>query len=318
MNPRRWCPLVLIFSVVCGRSAHAATDPGVTSTVTLSATGGGSFSSETPAPGGKAPDDFTGVSTTEAVTPDPMTPTESPAGDTENPSMDTENPSMVTESPAVVTESPAEVTGGPPVTTVQPLLSSEDCLCDLTPDFCDIGCCCDTVDCGIANLSTVFTGCPQKAISGVCIEKWLMFRANVNTSLVTVTDSLFCVRPEDKSPQSLPAPQQLPPLGDSYHFSPPAPLTISYSRGFYRVDDVIQTYLSNSPARGFLRQPSPGAASAFCISRNPAKFMRSVSLSCTRMLTPQSCTTDATLNARSYFSDLNLIKVTLRAQHAFV
>lgn len=308
MNPRRWCPLVLIFSVVCGRSAHAATDPGVTSTVTPSATGGGSFSSETPAPGGKAPDDFTGVSTTEAVTPDPMTPTESPAGDTENPSMDTENPSMVTESPAVVTESPAEVTGGPPVTTVQPLLSSEDCLCDLTPDFCDIGCCCDTVDCGIANLSTVFTGCPQKAISGVCIEKWLMFRANVNTSLVTVTDSLFCVRPEDKSPQSLPAPQQLPPLGDSYHFSPPAPLTISYSRGFYRVDDVIQTYLSNSPARGFLRQPSPGAASAFCISRNPAKFMRSVSLSCTRMLTPQSCTTDATLNARSYFSDLNLIK----------
>ncbi|KAK1881589.1 Tectonic-3 [Dissostichus eleginoides] len=275
MNPRRWCPLVLIFSVVlCGRSAHAATDPSVTSTVTPSPTGGGSFSSETPAPGGKAAEDFTGVSTTEAVTPDPMTPTESPAGDTESPSMVTENPSMVTESPAVVTESPAEVTGGPPVTTVQPLLSSEGCLCDLTPDFCDIGCCCDTVDCGIANLSTVFTGCPQKAISGVCIEKWLMFRANVNTSLVTVTDSLFCVRPEDKSPQSLPAPQQLPPLGDSYHFSPPAPLTISYSRGFYRVDDVIQTYLSNSSARGFLRQPSPGAASAFCISRNPAKFMR--------------------------------------------
>lgn len=38
------------------------------------------------------------------------------------------------------------------------------CLCDLTPDFCDIGCCCDTVDCGVANLSTVFTGCPQKSV----------------------------------------------------------------------------------------------------------------------------------------------------------
>lgn len=40
-----------------------------------------------------------------------------------------------------------------------------------------------------------------------------------------------------------------------------------------------------------------------------AGFLRSVSLSCTRMLTPQSCTTDPSLNARSYFSDLSLIKV---------
>ncbi|KAK5850808.1 hypothetical protein PBY51_001653 [Eleginops maclovinus] len=288
MNPRLWCPLVLIFTVLlCGRLAHAATDPGVTSAVTPSPANGQSSSSETPTPGGTAVEEFTRVGTTEAVTPDPMTPTESPA---------------------VVTEVTAVVTEGPPATTVQPLLTSQGCLCDLTPDFCDIGCCCDTVDCGIANLSTIFTGCPQKAISGVCIEKWLMFRANVDTSLVTVTDSLFCVRPEEKSPEFLPAPQQYPPLGDSYHFSQPAPLTISYSRGFYRVDDVIQTYLSNSSVRGFLRQPSPGAAAAFCISRNPAKFLRSVSLSCTRMLTPQSCTTDATLNARSYFSDLHLIK----------
>lgn len=40
-----------------------------------------------------------------------------------------------------------------------------------------------------------------------------------------------------------------------------------------------------------------------------AEFMRSVSLSCVRMLTPQSCTTDPGLNAHSYFSDLSLIKV---------
>ncbi|KAI3365288.1 hypothetical protein L3Q82_010383 [Scortum barcoo] len=201
------------------------------------------------------------------------------------------------------------VSEAPPEPTVPPVVSSEGCLCDLTPNFCDIGCCCDTVDCDVANLSTVFAICRQKAVSGVCIEKWLMFRANVDSSLITVTDSLFCVQPEDKAPQSLPALLQYPALGDSYHFSPPAPLSSSHSRDFYRVDDVIQTYFSGSAVRGPLRQPSPGAAAAFCFNHNPAKFLRSVSLSCTRMLTPQSCTTDPNLNARSYFSNLSLIKI---------
>lgn len=46
----------------------------------------------------------------------------------------------------------------------------------------------------------------------------------------------FTLLPEDKTPQSPPALPQFPALGDSYHFSPPAPLRISYSRGFYRVN----------------------------------------------------------------------------------
>ncbi|XP_032358354.1 tectonic-3 isoform X2 [Etheostoma spectabile] len=243
---------------------------------------------------------------TESVTPSPMdgvsssSATSTPGGTT---AVDSRSTTALTASQA-----PLVVSEEPPATTVQPLVASEGCLCDLTPDFCDIGCCCDTVDCGIANLSTVFTGCPQKAISGVCIEKWLMFRANVDSSLVTVTDSLFCVRPKD-APQSLPALPQYPTLGDSYHFSPPAPTGSSHSRDFYRVDDVIQTYFSSSSVRSLLHQPSPGAATALCINRNPAKFLRSVSLSCTRMLTPQSCTTDPNLKARSYFSNLNLIKI---------
>lgn len=180
----------------------------------------------------------------------------------------------------------------------------------MTPDFCDIGCCCDTVDCDVANLSTVFTGCPQRATSGVCIEKWLMFRANVDSSLITVTDSLFCVRSEDKAPQALPAVLQYPALGNSYHFSLPEPTITSHSRDFYRVDDVIHTYFSNASVRGLLRQPSAGAAAAaFCINRNPARFLRSVSLSCTRTVTPQSCSTDPSLSASSYFSDLSLIRI---------
>ncbi|XP_037611717.1 tectonic-3-like [Sebastes umbrosus] len=292
MNPRQWCRSVQIFIVLCGRLAHAATEPGVTP----SPVNGEPFSSTTPAAGGAVAVDSASVGTTEAVT---LVSTLVPTQDS---TLNSTLNSTLSEAPSMVTEAP-------PATTVQPLVISEGCLCDLTPDFCDIGCCCDTFDCGIANLSTVFTGCPQKAISGVCIEKWLMFRANVDLSLVTVTDSLFCVRPEDNSPQSLPALPQYPALGDSYHFSPPAPTSSRHSRDFYRVDDVIQTYYSNSAVQGLLRQPSPGAAAAFCIDRNPAKFLRSVSLSCTRMLTPQSCTTDPHFNARSYFSDLSLIKI---------
>lgn len=45
-----------------------------------------------------------------------------------------------------------------------------------------------------------------------------------------------------------------------------------------------------------------------CLS-SLAEFLRSASLSCSRMVTRQSCTADANLNARSYFSDMSLIKV---------
>ncbi|KAM7381682.1 hypothetical protein PAMA_012498 [Pampus argenteus] len=278
MNSHQWCILVQVFLILCGRVAQAATE----STVTASPTNQESLSSATPAPGvTESPPVPTDVGTAWAATTTALT---------------------VSEAPIVVTEAPS-------ATTVQPVLTQGGCLCDLTPDFCDIGCCCDTVDCGIANLSTVFTKCPQKPISGVCIEKWLIFKANVDSSLVTVTDSLFCVQPEDTAPQSLPALSQYPALGDSYHFSPPGPTSTSHSRDFYRVDDVIQTFLSSSSVRGLLRQPSSGAAATFCINHNPAKFLRSVSLSCTRMLTPLSCTTDPNLNARSYFLDLSLIKI---------
>ncbi|XP_062415946.1 tectonic-3-like [Pungitius pungitius] len=285
MNFRPWfCSFQLCF-FSCGRLVHTATGSGVTSTVTPSSAGG-PFISATPAPGAPAAVDVTSVRPTEASTLDSTL-------------------SSIATTPVTASDAPTVASSA---TTALPLVTSEGCLCDLTPDFCDIGCCCDTRDCGIANLSTVFTGCPHKATLGVCVEKWLMFTANVDSSLITVTDSLFCVRPTDNAAQALRVPPQYLALGDSYHFSPPAPTSSSHSRGFYRVDDVIQTYFSDSTVRGLLRQPSPGAAAAFCTNGNPAKFLRSGSLSCTRMLTPQSCTTDPNLNARSYFSGMSLMK----------
>ncbi|TWW81311.1 Tectonic-1 Precursor [Takifugu flavidus] len=170
-------------------------------------------------------------------------------------------------------------------------------------------------DCHGANLSTFLTECPQNPLSGVCVEKWLMFRANVDPALITVTDSLICINNEvDDGPQFLPALTRLPTLGNSYHFSSPAPMSSTYSRNFYRVDDVIQTYFSNLSVRGLLRQPSPGPLGTFCTNQNPAKFLRSVSFSCTRTVTRQSCSTDPNLNAHSYFYNMSLTKIAVTPQ----
>ncbi|XP_037546949.1 tectonic-3 [Nematolebias whitei] len=275
---------VFIFS--CGRLAVAATESGTAST-SLPTTEGSS-SSATPAPGG------TGATQKATLHPALVT-------------MVTTVDLTVTATP--VSEAPSAATEAPSSTTVKTVLSTEGCLCDLTPDFCDIGCCCDTADCDVANLTTVFTGCPQGRPTGVCVDKWLVFRANVDSSLVSVTDTSFCVQPEVGVPQSLPALLKYPALGDSYHFAPAGHTYIKHSRDFYRADDVIQVFFSNSSARSLLRQPSPGAASAFCFNRNPAKFLRSSSLSCSRVVTSQSCDTDPSLSARSYFSDMNLIKI---------
>lgn len=197
-----------------------------------------------------------------------------------------------------------------PATTAFTDTDAQGCLCDLTPDFCDIGCCCDTEDCGVTNLSTVFTGCPQKVMSGFCVEKWLMFKANVDSSRVTISDSLFCVQPADQSDSVTKTVSKYPALGDSYHFTSQnsQQMTSSFTRDFYRVDDVILTYFPNTSTRGLLRQPSPAVASALCTDRNPAKFLRSSTLSCSREITLQSCTRDPALNAQSYVYDLKLVK----------
>ncbi|XP_028990659.1 tectonic-3-like [Betta splendens] len=299
--------LLHVFIVLCTSLADAATESGITSTVITGQTTWEPPSSATPSPAGPTTEavDPTGAGAAgEAFTPDStgagaageaLTPDPTGAG--------TVDPRAAT---------PFNVSEPPPANGTLPAVTSQGCLCDLTPGLCDIGCCCDTVDCGVADLSTVFTGCQQKAVLGVCIEKWLMFRANVNSSLVTVTDSLFCVRAQgaalDSALQGLPA-TQYPVLGNSYHFSPPIRVNINHGRNFYRVDDVIQTHFSNSSVRSVLYQPSPGPASAFCINRNPAKFLRSVTLSCARVMTPRSCTTDPSFSARSYFLNMSLIKI---------
>ncbi|XP_072523424.1 tectonic-3-like isoform X2 [Salminus brasiliensis] len=202
------------------------------------------------------------------------------------------------------------------VSTVFPTTTNSDtasngCVCDITPDFCDIGCCCDLLDCGVANLSSVFSGCEQETRFGVCVESWLMFRANVDPQLVTVTDSLFCVQTETEV-----ATQTLANLSEgslsvfSPHFSLKEPT--AYRRlntSFYKADDVVLTFYNDTSIVSVLRHPSPGAASSSCMGRNPARFLRSGSLPCSQAVTTQSCRRDSSLSVRSYYTGFSLLRV---------
>ncbi|XP_027901047.1 tectonic-3-like isoform X1 [Xiphophorus couchianus] len=306
--------------LLCGRLALSATDIGVTDSTISSQTNGGPFGSPTPtygvgeqthpvSRGGSSVAPVTeGVTGASSVAPviEGVTGASSVAPVTPSVTGATEEATLY---PTLGTETPS------PTTVRTPMSSQGDpqiCLCDLTPDFCDIGCCCDTADCDVANLSTVFTGCPKEDVKRVCIEKWLMFRANVDPSLVTVTDTLFCVQAAVAAaaePPSLPALTRFPATGDVYHFSPREYPIPAYRRHFHQVDDLIQTCWYNFSVQGFLNQPAPGAASSFCFNRNPAKFLRSTSLSCTRMVTSQSCTTDPDLSSSSYYFNMSLVTV---------
>ncbi|XP_038847528.1 tectonic-3-like isoform X3 [Salvelinus namaycush] len=193
------------------------------------------------------------------------------------------------------TPEPVIETVPPPVeTTAKTSLTPKVCLCDLTPDFCDIGCCCDIVDCDIPDLSSVFNGCLDEVIYGECIESWLIFRVNVDPSCVTVTNKFVCIRPKEDNTtvsQILPALANTP-LDSSYHFSWKGSATYStHTKDFYRVDDTIMSHFNSSSIRGVLRQPSPGAATSSCVERNPA---------------------NPSLNAQSYFHDISLLKIPVR------
>ncbi|KAG9267273.1 tectonic-3 isoform X1 [Astyanax mexicanus] len=199
------------------------------------------------------------------------------------------------------------------VPTIAPTIMNpiNGCVCDITLDFCDIGCCCDVMDCGVANLSSVFRGCVQETRSGVCVESWLMFRANVDPQLVTVNDTMFCVQKETEVvAQTLPDLPEGPSPIFSPHFSLQEPTAYrNFSSSFYKVDDFILTYYNNTNILSILRHPSPGAVSSSCMDLNPAKFLRSGSLSCSQAVTTQSCRRDSSLSVRSYYTGFSLLRV---------
>ncbi|RXN06482.1 tectonic-3 isoform X3 [Labeo rohita] len=74
------------------------------------------------------------------------------------------------------------------------------------------------------------------------------------------------------------------------------------------VDDIILTYYGRTSMVSTLRQPSPGPTSSACINHNPARFLRSSSLSCSRAVTACSCVDDSSLNALTYYTGFSLLR----------
>ncbi|XP_057215123.1 tectonic-3-like [Triplophysa rosa] len=195
--------------------------------------------------------------------------------------------------------------------TTESKTNPSDCPCDVTPDFCDIGCCCDVMDCGLLNPGSVFIGCQQSTGSGICLESWLMFKANVNPTLVTVSGDRFCVQKEEDLENQSDV-QTSPALFQSSYLYPlllrePTAFN-SQKTNFYKVDDIILTYFNGTSIVSTFRQPSPGPASSACVNRNPARFLRSSSLSCSRTVTTRSCVEDGGLSARTYFTGFSLLR----------
>ncbi|XP_066577855.1 tectonic-3 isoform X1 [Amia ocellicauda] len=183
------------------------------------------------------------------------------------------------------------------------------CSCDVTPGLCDIGCCCDLTDCGLTDPRSVFTTCAEEVRSAQCVESWLMFRGNVPSGVEWRTDGLFCVETDNSQLNYQSPPSLSLKSGDPSFSLQGSPKMATVPRAFYRADDVLLTYYTSTSIVGVLRQPSPGAASTTCLDRNPAVFLRSVSVPCSRRVTPQSCQTDPSLSAASYHADLSLLTI---------
>ncbi|XP_028839811.1 tectonic-3-like isoform X2 [Denticeps clupeoides] len=231
-------------------------------------------------------------------------------GNFTNPAVDTGTPSA----PPAPDPTPSAGPTSSDFTTTDGTAPTPDptlCWCDLTPGLCDIGCCCDVVDCGVLDPSTVFNSCGGESRSGSCIESWLMFRANVDPALITDTEGLFCVQSEEGSQQqNLRVLSDQPKRLDSPHFSLQEPAAFSIpSRDFYKVDDVLLIRYSGLSVLSVLKQPAPGPATFSCVDRNPARFLRSGSTLCSRALTAESCGLDLGLRARSYFSNISLLGI---------
>lgn len=194
--------------------------------------------------------------------------------------------------------------------TTESITNPSDCICDVTPDFCDIGCCCDVMDCGLLNPSSVFNSCHQGTGSGICLESWMIFKANINPALVTLSVDRFCVQKEEENQSDV---QTSPAFFQSSYLYPlllrePTAFN-SQKTNFYKVDDIILTYYNSTSILSTFKQPSSGPASSACVNRNPARFLRSSSLSCSRTVTTRSCVEDSGLSARPYYTGFSLLRV---------
>ncbi|TRY58248.1 hypothetical protein DNTS_028666 [Danionella cerebrum] len=194
--------------------------------------------------------------------------------------------------------------------TLEPITIPKGCLCDITPQFCDIGCCCDILDCSIPNLSSVFNNCGIKTEYSICLESWLVFKAQVDPALVTFVGDFICFRRETETePNVLTSSARLRPRYFYPHIQRQLTAFNNPKSTVYKADDVVLTYYDQTSIFSTLRQPSPGLGSSACINHNPTRFLRSSSTSCSRVVTAHSCVNDRSLKPLTYYNGFTLLKV---------
>uniref|UniRef100_A0A8C2SW81 Tectonic family member 3 n=1 Tax=Coturnix japonica TaxID=93934 RepID=A0A8C2SW81_COTJA len=159
-----------------------------------------------------------------------------------------------------------------------------------------------------------------RSVNQVCVQKSLIFRANVpyRTATIAVSDGpdVFCVQLDNRKLTYFQQPKRL--RGSdiqkllqkfgrrSFSFS-----AQPHSRPASSAGDPILTYIDSLSVLSVLKQPVQLGVSGLCVDGNPAGFLESKSTSCARVLTDviRSCTTDPALNAASYYQDLAVLKV---------
>ncbi|XP_076981680.1 tectonic-3 isoform X2 [Tamandua tetradactyla] len=219
--------------------------------------------------------------------------------------------------PGISTVRPAVVTPSAPGNrTVDLFPVLPICVCDLTPGACDINCCCDR-DCFLLHPRTVFSFClpgSVKSSSWVCVDNSLIFRSNSPFSSRVFVDSngirQFCVHVNDSKLNYFQTLQKVNAtnfqalavqFGGESFISTFEPQWLS---PFYRAGDPILTYFTKWSLISLLRQPAGVGAWGLCAETNPAGFLQSKSTTCTRFFKnlTSSCTSDAALDAASYFN----------------
>ncbi|XP_036593182.1 LOW QUALITY PROTEIN: tectonic-3 [Trichosurus vulpecula] len=191
---------------------------------------------------------------------------------------------------------------------------SEVCTCDLTPNSCDLNCCCDK-ECYLRDPRALFTFClpgSYRAIEWRCVESSIIFRSNAPFRVRTLEleDGLkFCVqvnnpmlnyfqhlqKVDGTNMQSL-----VTEYGGTSFFSVPQSMPTFSS--FYVAGDPILIYSPKWSLLSYFKQPIGIGPREVCTENNAARFLESGSTTCTRFFSnlTSSCTTDPLLRVTSY------------------
>ncbi|XP_020852542.1 tectonic-3 isoform X1 [Phascolarctos cinereus] len=197
------------------------------------------------------------------------------------------------------------------------------CTCDLTPDSCDLNCCCDK-QCPVRDPKALFAFClpgSYRVINWECIDASIVFRSNTPFRVITLVPPhgglQFCVQVNNPMSNYFQHLQKVNRTniqslvieygGTSFLSVPQLMPTFS---SFYMAGDPILIYSPKWSLLSYFKQPAGVGPRELCTKNNAARFLESGSTTCTWFFSnlTSSCTTDPLLRVTSYH-DFTVLKV---------